>query len=107
MPTAAHSTHVYQVRARKDRCGIDLMSDALPLSRLGYDTSDHAIDYAMHYSRSTDAVIRVYDDAGDVMGTRRGRIRPPVHPRNDKTTPARLPGRRSVACSNVACQSED
>jgi hypothetical protein len=31
---------------------------------LWYDTPDHAIGYAMHDSRSVDAVIRVYDAAG-------------------------------------------
>jgi hypothetical protein len=29
----------------------------------------NAIDYAKHRSRSHDAVIRVYDDAGDVIET--------------------------------------
>jgi len=29
----------------------------------------NAVGYAMHYSRSADAVIRVYDDAGDVIET--------------------------------------
>jgi hypothetical protein len=29
----------------------------------------HAIDYAKHYSRSHDAVIRVYDAAGNVIET--------------------------------------
>jgi len=33
----------------------------------GYDTPDHAIGYAMHSSRSHDAVIRVYDAAGKVI----------------------------------------
>ena len=31
--------------------------------------SDNAIDYAKHYSRSHDAVIRVYDAAGNVIET--------------------------------------
>jgi hypothetical protein len=30
---------------------------------------ENAIDYAMHYSRSHDGVIRVYDDAGNVIET--------------------------------------
>jgi len=30
---------------------------------------DHAIGYAMHYSRSADVVIRVYDEAGNVIET--------------------------------------
>jgi hypothetical protein len=29
----------------------------------------NAIGYAMHFSRSHDAVIRVYDDAGNVIET--------------------------------------
>jgi hypothetical protein len=33
------------------------------------DTPDHAIGYAMHYGRSHNAVIRVYDDAGSVSET--------------------------------------
>jgi len=37
--------------------------------RLWYDTPDHAIGYAEHYSRSHDAVIRVYDAAGNVIET--------------------------------------
>jgi len=53
--------HVYEGRPRKDHRGVDLISDALPFGRLWYDTPDHAIGYAMHSSRSHDAVIRVYD----------------------------------------------
>jgi hypothetical protein len=42
----------------------------LPFGRLWYDTPDNAIGYAMHRSRSHDAVIRVYDDAaGNVIET--------------------------------------
>ena len=62
-------THVYEVRPRKDKRGVDLISDALPFGRLWYDTPDHAIGYAQHYSRSHDAVIRVYDAAGNVIET--------------------------------------
>ena len=45
------------------------MSDVLPIGRLWYDTPDNAIGYAMHRSRSHDAGIRVYDDAGNVIET--------------------------------------
>ena len=65
-------THVYAVRPRKDRRGFDLMSDVLPVGRLWYGEPNaitNAIGYAIHYSRSHDAVIRVYDDAGDMMET--------------------------------------
>jgi hypothetical protein len=56
--------HVYEVRPCKDKRGVDLISDVLPYGRLWYDTPDHAIGYAMHSSRSHDAVIRVYDEVG-------------------------------------------
>jgi hypothetical protein len=49
-----------------------LISDALPFSRLWYDGPNaisNAVGYASHYSRSHGAVIRVYDDAGNVIET--------------------------------------
>jgi hypothetical protein len=64
--------HIYEVRPRKDRRGFDLISDALPFGRLWYDGPNavtNATGYAMHDSRSADAVIRVYDDAGNVIET--------------------------------------
>jgi len=66
-PTAP--LHIYEVRPRKDHRGVDLISDALPVGRLWYDTRHNAIGYAMHFSRSADAVIRVYDEAGNVIET--------------------------------------
>ena len=42
---------------------------ALPFGELWYLEVDHAIGYAKHYSRSHDAVIRVYDAAGNVIET--------------------------------------
>jgi hypothetical protein len=59
--------HVYEVRLRKDHRGVGVLCDVLPFGRLWYDTLDNAICYAMHSSRSKDAVIRVYDDAGNVI----------------------------------------
>jgi hypothetical protein len=35
--------HVYEVRPRKDKRGVDLISDVLPFGRLWYDTADNAI----------------------------------------------------------------
>ena len=61
--------HIYQVCPRKDRRGVDLISDVLPFGRPWYDTPDNAIGYAMHHSRSHDAVIRVYDASGNVIET--------------------------------------
>jgi hypothetical protein len=52
----------YEVRPRKDKRGVDLISDALPFGRLWYDgpnAASNAIGYASQYSRSHDAVIRV------------------------------------------------
>jgi len=50
--------------------GVDLLSDVLPFGRLWYGDANavaNAIGYAKHYSRSHDAVIRVYDAAGNVI----------------------------------------
>ena len=66
------SQHAYEIRPRKDHRGVDLISDALPFGRLWYDGPNavtNATGYAMHDSRSHDAVIRVYDDAGNVIET--------------------------------------
>jgi hypothetical protein len=66
------SRHVYEVRPRKDKRGFDLISDALPFGRLWYGEPDgiaNAIGYAKFRSRSHDAVIRVYDEAGSVIET--------------------------------------
>jgi hypothetical protein len=60
--------HVYEVRPRRDKRGVDLISDALPFRRLWYD-GPNAVSNAMHRSRSHPAVIRVYDEAGNVIGT--------------------------------------
>ncbi len=45
-----------------------LISDALPFGRLWYAISN-AVDYAKFRSRSNDAVIRVYDEAGNLIET--------------------------------------
>src|SRR5439155_15398876 len=69
---AVHSMHVYELRPRKDHRGVDLISDALPFGQLWYgepDAISNAVDYAKFYSRSHDAVIRVYDEAGNVVAT--------------------------------------
>jgi hypothetical protein len=60
------------VRPRRDRRGFDLISDALPFGRLSYGEPDaigNAVGYAKFFSRSHDAVIRVYDEAGNVIET--------------------------------------
>ena len=60
------------MRPRSDKRGVDLISDVLPFARLWYGEPNaitNAISYAKFYSRSHDAVIRVYDDADNVIET--------------------------------------
>jgi hypothetical protein len=57
------------VRPRSDKRGFDLISDALPFGGPWDLKVADAIDYAKHRSRSHDAVINVYHEAGDVIET--------------------------------------
>ena len=62
--------HIYEVRPLKDKRGVDLISNLLPFGRLWYgepDAISNAVGYAKFYSRSHDAVIRVYDEPGNVI----------------------------------------
>jgi hypothetical protein len=64
--------HVYEIRPRKDMRDVDLISDVLQFGRLfngGPNAVSNAIGYAQHYSRSHNAVICVYDAAGNVIET--------------------------------------
>jgi hypothetical protein len=66
------SQHVYEVRPCKDKRCVDLISDALPFGGLWYGEPkavSNAIAYAKHRSGSHDAVIRVYDEVGNVIET--------------------------------------
>ena len=66
------SQNVYEIRPRKDKRGVDLISDALPFGRFWYgepDAVNNAIGYAKFFSRSHDAVIHVYDETGNVIET--------------------------------------
>jgi hypothetical protein len=61
------SVEPYEVSQRSDKRGVNLISDALPFSRLWYGEPNavaSAIDYGKFRSRSHRAVIRVYDEAG-------------------------------------------
>jgi hypothetical protein len=70
-----HSTtsiYIYEVCPRADKRGVDLISTALPYSPLWYrgpNAISDAIDYARFFNRSHDAVIRVYDNGGNVIQT--------------------------------------
>jgi hypothetical protein len=63
------SQHFYDVKPRKDRRGVDLISDALPFGLLLYLEISHGIGYAKFYSRSHRAVIRVYNNVGNMIET--------------------------------------
>jgi hypothetical protein len=66
------STDVYEIRPRADKRGVDLIGDALSYSPLWYGGPNairDAIDYAKFVSRSHEAVIRVFDEAGNVIET--------------------------------------
>ena len=68
----AFPLHLYEIKPCKDKRGVDLISNALPFGGLWYDGPNavaNAIGYAQHRSRSHQAVIRVYDAAGNVIET--------------------------------------
>ena len=59
--------HVYEIRLRQDKRGVDLISDALPFGRLWYGEPkaiSNAIGYALHYSRSHAACRHLRDPIG-------------------------------------------
>jgi hypothetical protein len=57
--------HICELRLRKDHRSVDLISDAPPFGRLWYPKPDDA----KFFSRSHDAVIRVHDEAANVIET--------------------------------------
>ncbi len=66
------STHVYKIRPRADKRGVDLISDALRYSPLWYagpNAVSNAISFAKFNSRPHNAVIRVFDETGTVIET--------------------------------------
>ena len=65
-------TDVYEIRPRADKDGVDLVGHALPYSPMWYrgpTAITDAIDHAKFFSRSHDAVIRVYDETGNLIET--------------------------------------
>jgi hypothetical protein len=72
MISSTKRTHIYEVRPRKDKRGVDLISDALPFGRLWY-AEPNAVSNAIHYvkfrSRLHKAVIHIYDEAGNLIET--------------------------------------
>jgi hypothetical protein len=69
---AIQEKQAHEISLRKDKRGVDLISDGLPFGRLWYgepNAISNAVGYAKFHSRSHDAVIRVYDAVGDVIDT--------------------------------------
>jgi len=61
------SQHVYEIRPRKDRRGLDLISERLPLGVLwfeGADAIEDAVNYARAFSYPRPAIIRVLNETG-------------------------------------------
>jgi hypothetical protein len=68
--------HRAEVRPRKDKRGVDLISDALPFGRLWYDEPgaiSNATNYTVLFSCSHHA-IRVYDASGNILRSRTKRL---------------------------------
>jgi hypothetical protein len=62
----------YEIRPPPDLPRRRSISDVLPFVRLWYgepNAISNAIGYAKFYSRSDDAVIRIYDEAGNLIKT--------------------------------------
>ena len=73
--TAGHD--LYEVRPRKDREGIDLSSELFrygPIWYAGPDAVRYAVAYAKYRSRSHRAIIRVFNEEGNVTETHAGEI---------------------------------
>jgi hypothetical protein len=69
---STNRTDVYEIRPRGDKHGVDLVSDSLPYSPMWYrgpKAITDAIDHAKFFSRSHDAVVRIYDAVGNVIET--------------------------------------
>ena len=75
--SAATPQDVYEIRPRKDRDGFDLIGDRLrfgPIWYAGPDAVRYAVAYAKYRSRSHRAIIRVFNEEGNVTETHAGEI---------------------------------
>jgi hypothetical protein len=69
---ATSAQDVYEIRPRKDRNGVELISDRLrrgPIWYAGPDAIRYAVAYAKYRSRSHRAIIRVFNEEGNVTET--------------------------------------
>jgi hypothetical protein len=63
-----NTKHIYEIRPSQYQRTFDLISTVLPLGRVaGFLDTTAAIRRAKSYSDSHAAVIRVYDDAGNLI----------------------------------------
>jgi hypothetical protein len=63
---------IYEIRPRKERDGFDLISDRLrrgPIWYAGPDAVRNAVAFAKYCSRSRWAIIRVFNESGNVTET--------------------------------------
>ena len=63
---------IFEISPRRAMAGFRFVCDALPFGRLWYgepNAVSNASNNAKFYSRSHDATIRVYDEAGNVIET--------------------------------------
>src|SRR6478609_11069806 len=63
---------VYEIRPREERDGFDLIGDRLqdgPIWYAGPDAVRRAVAYAKYRSRSRRAIIRVFNESGNVTET--------------------------------------
>ena len=75
--SATPAQDVYEIRPRKNRDGFDLISDRLrfgPIWYAGPDAVRYAVAYAKYRSRSHRAIIRVFNEEGNVTETYAGEI---------------------------------
>jgi hypothetical protein len=61
--------NVYEVRPAKTGEGFDLISDSISTGRLRLSKQHVAIGYATLHSGSQASIIRVYDEAGELIAT--------------------------------------
>ena len=76
--SATPAQDVYEIRPRKNRDGFDLISDRLrfgPIWYAGPDAVRYAVAYAKYRSRSHRAIIRVFNEEGNVTETHAGEMR--------------------------------
>ena len=111
--TSKTSTHVYEVRPRADHGGVDLISDMLPFGPLWYagpNAISNAIKCAKFSSHSHDAVIRVFDGAGNVIETHKqtGHLfNSPTSASANLATPSSVPAKSSKAATATTAPAFD